>query len=61
MKDLIFKFSAMGDTVYVKAQTEAEAMRKFTASMGDVPRSMLAINVVKALPKGEEFLYPDRA
>ena len=53
---MIFKIDAQGDTVYVQAATEPEAIDKLTAMMGPIPARLLTITVVKALPKGEELL-----
>jgi hypothetical protein len=53
----IFKIDAQGDTVYVQAESEADALKRLDAAgMGEIPRSMLTLTVVKALPKDEEFL-----
>ncbi len=52
----IFKIDAMGDTVYVNAATEPEAIDRLTAMMGEIPSRLLTITVVDALPDDEEFL-----
>lgn len=52
----IFKIDAQGDTIYIEAATEPEAIDKLEAQMGDIPRSLLTISTVAKLPKGEELL-----
>ena len=52
----IFKIDAQGDTVFVKADSEKNAIARLTEFMGEIPRSLLTIEVVDALPTGEEFL-----
>lgn len=52
----IFKIDAQGDTVYIQAATEPEAIYKLTSAMGEIPTRLLTITIVDALPDGEEFL-----
>lgn len=53
---MIYKIEAQGDTVYVKAETQADALARLTEVMGTIPRSLLSISTVSKLPKGEELL-----
>lgn len=53
----VFECKAMGDLVYIRAKDLEEAKQKLTANMGEIPASILKWKEIKALPKGEEFLY----
>jgi hypothetical protein len=52
----IFKVTAEGDTLYIKAKNLRTAQDKFTSVMGEVPSGLLSWSEVDKLPKGEEFL-----
>ena len=52
----IWKIAAQDDAVYVEAENEADAVSVFRARIGDVPRDMLTVSQVDAVPDGEELL-----
>ena len=52
---LVFKFEAEGDTVYIQGETEDAAWGVFNEYLG-VPRELVTISQVDALPEGEELL-----
>lgn len=53
---MIFKCSAEGDEVFIKADNLAAAKFRFKEFMGDVPQSLLKWEVVEFAPEGTEFL-----
>ena len=52
----IYRIEAQGDTLYVKAESEEVAIKRMEQFTGPIPRKLLTITTVAALPKGEEFL-----
>ncbi len=52
----IYKIEAQGDTVYIQAADEDGAVAALASKLGPIPRSMLTVTLVDALPDGEEFL-----
>lgn len=56
----LFKFTnsedGEEDPIFIYASTEAEALNIFKLQIGDMPRSMLKISPVDALPDGAEAL-----
>lgn len=51
-----FKIAAYGDSMYIQAKTEEEAVAKLFEVTGQIPRSLLTITSITSLPKGEEWL-----
>jgi hypothetical protein len=58
---MIFRCSAEGDEVFIKADNLAAAKSRFKEFMGDVPQSLLKWEVVESAPEGTEFLKPQTA
>jgi hypothetical protein len=52
----IFKVEAQGDTLYIQANHQSDALRQLEEFSGPIPSSLLTWSEVKKLPKGEEFL-----
>jgi len=52
----IYKITAEGDVVYVKAADRVAAYARLIALMGPIPQSLLTYEEVPKLPEGEEFL-----
>ena len=52
----IYKCSAMGDVVYIRAKDPAAAKARLLEVMGPIPDSLLTWKEVAKLPKEEEFL-----
>lgn len=52
----IYKIDAQGDTIYIEALSESDAVSRLMQVMGHIPRSLLTLAVVKELPDGEELL-----
>ena len=53
---MIHKIEAQGDTVYVEAESEDDAIATLNEKVGPIPRSLLTVSVVDVLPDGEELL-----
>ena len=53
---MIHKIEAQGDTVYVEAESEDGAVAVLHEKIGLIPRALLTVTVVNALPDGEELL-----
>ena len=52
----IFKVDAQGDTLYIRANHQSDALRQLEEFCGPVSSSLLTWSEVKKLPKGEELL-----
>jgi hypothetical protein len=52
----IFKIEAEGDTIYLQAETLAQAKVQLENKMGQIPEELLTWTEIKKLPKGEEFI-----
>ncbi len=53
---MIFKVEAQGDTLYIEAESRAEASKQFQEKIGPVPQSMLTWTDNVELPEDEELL-----
>lgn len=53
---MIFRCTAEGDELFIKADNLSAARARFKEFMGDVPQSLLKWEVVDAAPEGTEFL-----
>lgn len=54
--DKIFKATAVGDTLYIKAVDEDSAYAILKNTIGDMPRNLITFTEVAALPEGEQLL-----
>ena len=52
----IFKAEAQGDTMYIKAKDQADALRQLEEACGPIPSSLLTWSIVAKLPKNQELL-----
>jgi hypothetical protein len=52
----IFKVEAQGDTLYIRANHQSDALRQLEEFSGPIPASLLKWSEVDKLPSGEEFL-----
>lgn len=52
----IFKVSAMGDQMFIKADSQEEARKHMEEFTGPIPDHLLTWETVDALPEGEELL-----
>ena len=52
----IFKVEAQGDTLYIRANHQSDALRQLEEFSGPIPSNLLTWSEIKKLPKGEEFL-----
>ena len=52
----IFKCEAQGDTLYIQATHQADALRILEEHVGPIPSSLLTWTIIKTLPKSEELL-----
>jgi len=55
-KNEVFRVEAQGDTLYIKADTIAEAQLVLRRHIGDIPESLLSWSGPMPLPDGEESL-----
>lgn len=53
---MIFRCTAEGDEVFIKADNLAAAKNHFKKFMGNVPQDLLKWEVVESAPEGTEFL-----
>lgn len=53
-----FKFEAMGDTLYIKADTENDAHEVLSENIGSVPKNLLTVTEISDadLPEDDEWL-----
>jgi|HubBroStandDraft_2_1064218.scaffolds.fasta_scaffold197130_3 hypothetical protein len=52
----IFKVEAQGDTLYIRANHQSDALRQLEEFSGPIPSSLLTWTEIPKLPKGEELL-----
>jgi hypothetical protein len=52
----IFKVEAQGDTLYIRANHQSDALRQLEEFSGPIPSSLLTWSEIDKLPKGEELL-----
>lgn len=52
----IYKVDAIGDTMYIQAESQEEAQEKLFETTGEIPEGLLSWSIVNKLPKGEELL-----
>jgi len=52
----IFKVEAQGDTLYIRANHQSDALRQLEEFSGPIPSHLLTWSEVKKLPEGEEIL-----
>ena len=52
----IFKVEAQGDTLYIQAKDQSDALRQLEEFVGPIPSSLLTWTEIAELPSGEEFL-----
>lgn len=52
----IFKVEAQGDTLYIRANHQSDALRQLEEFTGPIPSSLCTWSEIAKLPSGEEFL-----
>jgi len=53
---MIFKVEAEGDTIFVEAETQAEAQKKLDDVFGTIPKNLITWTEDVQLPEGEEII-----
>jgi hypothetical protein len=57
-KQKLFKVEAQGDTLYIRAEHQSDALRQLEEFCGPIPSSLLKWSEISKLPKGETVLEP---